>query len=112
AEICGVTQETDNLGEVAYGGDLNGDSYADVIVASSLVNVGSTADAGAAYVFFGPVSGSYFTTDADASLSGSTASGYMGLGGTIMDYDGDGADDLIIGAYGDAAAYVWRGGGL
>ncbi|MBK9648576.1 MAG: FG-GAP repeat protein [Deltaproteobacteria bacterium] len=111
AEICGVTK-TDNLGEVAYGGDLNGDSYADVVVASSLVNVGSTSDAGAAYVFFGPVSGSYVATDADASLSGSNASGYMGLGGVILDYDGDGADDLIIGAYGDDAAYVWRGGGL
>jgi hypothetical protein len=111
AEICGVTK-TDNLGEVSYGGDLNGDSYADVVVASSLVNVGSTSDAGAAYVFFGPVSGSYVVTDADASLSGSSASGYMGLGGAILDYDGDGADDLLIGAYGDDAAYLWRGGGL
>ncbi|MEY3209695.1 MAG: hypothetical protein RIT28_176 [Pseudomonadota bacterium] len=111
AEICGVTK-TDNLGEVTFSGDLNGDSYADVVVASSLVNVGSTSDAGAAYVFFGPVSGSYLATDADASLSGGSTSGYMGLGGGILDYDGDGADDLLIGAYGDDAAYLWRGGGL
>ena len=111
ADICGVTK-TDNLGEVTYGGDLDGDTYADVVVASSLVNVGSTSDAGAAYVFFGPVSGSYSATDADASLSGSSTSGYMGLAGVILDYDGDGADDLLIGAYGDDAAYLWRGGGL
>jgi hypothetical protein len=111
ADICGVGTD-DNIGEVTYGGDLNGDAYADVVVGSSFVDVGSIADAGAAYVFFGPVSGSYLTTDADASLSGSNTSGYMGLGGAIMDYDGDGADDLLIGAYGDAAAYVWRGGGL
>ena len=111
AELCGVGR-TDNLGEVAYGGELNGDGYADVVVGSSLVNVGSTSDAGAAYVFFGPLSGSYVTTDADASLSGGSASGYMGLGGVVLDYDGDGADDLLIGAYGDEAAYLWRGGGL
>ncbi|MCK6524669.1 hypothetical protein L6R49_24950 [Myxococcota bacterium] len=111
AELCGVGK-TDNIGEVTYGGDLNGDAYADVVVASSVVNVGSTADAGAAYVFFGPVSGSYLTTDADASISGSSTNGYMGLSGVILDYDDDGADDLLIGAYGDDTAYVWRGGGL
>ncbi|MBK9367822.1 MAG: hypothetical protein IPN01_16140 [Deltaproteobacteria bacterium] len=111
AEVCGVGLN-DFIGQVTYGGDLNGDAYADVVVAGSGVDVGSTSNAGAAYVFFGPVSGSYLTTDADASLSGSTTSGYMGLGGTIMDYDGDGADDLLIGAYGDDAAYIWRGGGL
>jgi hypothetical protein len=111
AEFCGVGSG-DAIGQVTYGGDLNGDRFADVVVASSGVDVGTTWNAGAAYVFFGPVSGSYLTTDADASLSGTKTDGYMGLGGAIMDYDGDGADDLLIGAYGDNAAYVWRGGGL
>jgi hypothetical protein len=111
AEFCGVSTN-DSIGQVTYGGDLNGDAYADVVVASPEVESGSNLKAGAAYVFFGPVSGSYLTTDADASLSGRNASGYMGLGGAIMDYDGDGADDLLIGASGDDAAYVWRGGGL
>jgi len=111
AEICGIGAN-DSIGGVSYGGDINGDAYSDVVVTSYLMDVGSTSDAGAAYVFFGPVSGSYLTTDADASLSGSNTNDYMGLGGTIMDYDGDGADDLIIGAYGASAAYIWRGGGL
>jgi hypothetical protein len=110
AEFCGVNMD-DFIGYATYGGDFNGDAYADVVVASSGVDVGSTLEAGAAYVFFGPVSGSYLTTDADASLSGSNSGSYVSVG-TILDYDGDGADDLLIGAYGDDAAYIWRGGGL
>ena len=96
---------------VAAAGDVNGDGVADVIVGAPRVdvvdpdnNVVLEENIGAAYVIFG----SHFPTDVDlASLNssdglrifGDKPGGQVGfsVGGT-GDIDGDGRDDVIVGA--------------
>lgn len=54
---------------------------------------------GSAYLFMGPLTGSYYTDSADAQISGDTTS--MGFGSEIApagDQDGDGIADLLVSA--------------
>jgi hypothetical protein len=81
-------------------GDVNGDGYADVAVGEP--------DADTVRVFFGPLStGDFATTDADLTLT-AEAGGDL-LGAVVVpagDVDGDGIDDLLLGATGnDDAGY-------
>ena len=93
---------------VACAGDVNGDGFDDLIVGAYNANVGSLTYAGAAYVVFGNAAGTFTTLDV-FSLSGSD--GFRLQGGQTNDYagnsvksagdvNGDGFDDLFVGAYG------------
>lgn len=78
----------------SFGGDVNRDGQPDVIVASR-----NHAPGGSAYLFLGPVSGTNAAADADAIWSG--LSDGDGAGSPINipgDLDGDGHNDLLIGA--------------
>ena len=72
--------------------------------------------AGAAYLFYGPVSGEYGVADAEASFRGQDVCDYAGkalLGG--MDVDGDGLPDLLFGTPSnqeDGAAHLILSGGM
>lgn len=83
---------------VSDAGDVNGDGYDDVIVgAYGVYNVG------AAYVFEGSASG--IDVDADTSLSGSSLGDDFGWSVSgAGDVDGDGYDDVIVGAPGTDSA--------
>ncbi|MES2264890.1 MAG: Ig-like domain-containing protein [Pseudomonadota bacterium] len=99
---------SDNAGNsVSAAGDINGDGYADLIVGAILAdNAGN--DAGASYVVFGKASG--FTSSIDlSSLDGTTgfrldgAAAGDNAGRSVSaagDVNGDGYDDLIVGASG------------
>ncbi len=69
--------------------DVDGDGLDDIAWGTS----GDTA----AYVLFGPVSGTVDATDADVSVD-ATASDSLGSDIALGDFDGDGATDLAIGA--------------
>jgi len=99
---------------VSSAGDVNGDGYADVIVGSPL-NAAGGSDAGSAYIYLGGV---FMDNIADVILTGAAAGDLLGFSvATARDVNGDGYDDVIVGArYNDAvgintgSAYIYFGG--
>ncbi len=89
-------QAMDVAGMAMAMGDLNGDGAADVVV-GSYGNAGGSA-AGAAYVVYGPVSGEMNLGDADVIIRGAAANSYAGFGLKAGDLEGDGVDELLVGA--------------
>ena len=104
---------------LAAAGDTNADGYSDVLIGAYYDEAGGTG-AGAAYLLYGGsgFSGASLST-ADAAILGESArdSASEGLGGG-GDVDGDGADDLLVGAPSEGTAgsaagavYILLGGG-
>ena len=99
--------EGDRLGEaVSNAGDLNGDGIDDVAVTASFVDVNDNENAGATYVIFGQDGG--FPNDIDlTTLDGTNGFVINGVNSndrsgesvsSAGDLNGDGVDDLLIGA--------------
>ncbi len=101
--ITGATLE--NFGRsVSSAGDVNGDGYSDVIVGATGL--------GRAYIFFG---GILMDTIADVTMIREVTSSFFG--GSVSsagDVNGDGYDDVIVGAYqysgSRGRAYIFLGG--
>lgn len=104
---------------VASAGDVNGDGYSDVAVGAYMFQVGS-ADIGKAYVFHGSATG--LAATAAWSALGTQASFFANSVSTAGDVNGDGYDDLIVGApfwdvdlgggtisHNNGAAFVYHG---
>ena len=97
---------------LGFGGDLNADGFADVVVGAwSESTVGLRA--GAVYVVYGPVTTSASLSTADVKLLGVSVgeragSAVKGAG----DMDEDGYDDLLLGAPWGSRAYLVAGNGL
>jgi hypothetical protein len=92
---------------VASAGDVNGDGYADVLTGSYTDSEGGLF-AGAAYISFGPVTGDVDLLTPDAKLIGEDEQDYAGVAlASAGDVNGDGYDDLLVGAYGvDGGGYL------
>jgi hypothetical protein len=101
----------DRLGwAVASAGDVNGDSYDDIMIAAPNADSG----AGAVLIFHGPVSvGSFAMDEADVVITGSSSSGLGSAIASVGDMDSNGYDDIILGASsyssGKGAAYLIHG---
>jgi hypothetical protein len=78
----------------ASGGDVNGDG-ADDLVAGYL-----QPDKGVVATFFGPITASASSDDADAVVSGETNGDALGTSLAVADVDGDGYFDVLAGAPG------------
>ncbi len=92
-------------------GDVNGDSFADVIVGTPDYDNGNSNE-GAAFVHYGSSSGVYPNPNWSAESNQDAA--YLGISvGGAADVNGDGFCDVIIGAYNynsHGAALAWYGG--
>ncbi|MCB9795523.1 MAG: FG-GAP repeat protein [Alphaproteobacteria bacterium] len=83
--------------------DVNGDGRSDVIVGAPAATPSSLTDAGAAYLVFGRISNTQSLDDADATLMGTTSEEFAGEAVAFAgDVDGDGYDDVLVGAPGDS----------
>ncbi|MGH9884194.1 MAG: FG-GAP-like repeat-containing protein, partial [bacterium] len=85
---------------LAAAGDVNGDGYGDLIVGAHAYDAGQT-DEGAAFVFLGSASGIAATGigGAATTIEGNQTSAFLGSAvASAGDVNGDGYDDVIVGA--------------
>ncbi|MBN1575849.1 MAG: FG-GAP repeat protein [Chitinispirillaceae bacterium] len=115
----GATLESDQASAhfgmaVSGAGDVNGDGYGDVIVGAPNYDHGES-DEGAAFVYHGDAEG--LSSTASTTLESNQASSHFGIAVSgAGDVNGDGYDDVIIGANwydngetDEGAAFVYHG---
>jgi len=110
--MTGVNPGDSFGGSLASAGDVNGDSFADVLIGAYDAFSNST---GKAYIYFGGVS---MDSTADVVMSGEMTPDHFGVSvSSAGDVNGDGYSDVIIGSLGNDAggtdagrAYIFFGG--
>jgi len=112
-------QQDGGQADARFGGfvataDVNGDGFADAIVGAPYFDTGAV-DAGRVFVYHGSASGP--SAVADWTADGGAAGALFGVVASAGDVNGDGYDDLIVGApgvtngeVGEGAAFVYLGG--
>ena len=80
-------------------GDVNNDGFDDLIIGSQHHDANGNTNAGAAYLVFGPFSGTLDLSSANAKLTGDDTDDFAGRAvAAAGDVNADGYDDIIIGA--------------
>ncbi|MBD2043328.1 Calx-beta domain-containing protein [Microcoleus sp. FACHB-672] len=104
--LHGAAQSDHSGISVSNAGDINGDGIADLIVGANQADINGNYDVGSSYVVFGSRNGFAATlnlSDLDGSngfaIYGSAAGDYSGESVSAAgDINGDGIDDLVVGA--------------
>ena len=102
------TEEAGRMAPNFGDGDLDGDGNPDLAVGCRSCNDGD----GAAWLFYGPVTGVFSADAGDASFTVPDAAGGIGAPVHLADFNGDGFSDLIAGGRDASAAYLFLGEGL
>ena len=80
----------------AGGGSVEGDGFADVIVGAPFHDAGAV-NGGAAYLYYGPLSGHLPARSSDAKIFGSRHEGRLGITAAgAGDVNGDGFADVLL----------------
>ncbi len=109
ARLLGAASASNAWPAVAGAGDRNSDGYHDLLVGAS-GNSGGAEASGAVYLVRGPVAGDLYLTGANATLHGVTNNDNVGRSvDGAGDVDGDGVDDIIVGAPGWGTSMSGRG---
>jgi hypothetical protein len=108
--VPGAGEDGDQFGFAQASGDFNADGFADVAVSANLEDIGAAKDGGAVTVFFGSASG--LRTD-NAQILTIASAGFpeadearFGESLAAGDFNGDGWDELAIGADGIGKVFV------
>ena len=101
----------DNAGTcVAGAGDIDGDALGDLIIGAYGEGSGDGDLTGAVYLVYGLPSDEVSLADADGKLIGEAALDFAGQAvAAAGDLDGDGYDDVLVGAPGESSAFESAG---
>ncbi|MCB9679824.1 MAG: FG-GAP repeat protein [Alphaproteobacteria bacterium] len=92
------TRQGGQIGVAVASGDLNGDTVPDLFLGAPGARV-PNIDQGAVYVFYGPLADGVLTIDdANVVLRGAGGSQQTGAALVVRDLDGNGYDEVIVGA--------------
>ena len=105
--VLGGAEAGDVFGDSLACGDFDGDGFDDLAIGAPGEDIGAVVDAGAVNVFYGSASGLTAAGDqlwhqnVSGVLNGAEAGDLFGSSLASGDYDGDGKDDLAVGAPGE-----------
>ncbi|MDP6932189.1 MAG: MopE-related protein [Myxococcota bacterium] len=112
--IMDGTASGDQAGASLASGDADEDGYDEVVLGAP-----EYASTGGVFLWYGPVTGAVDLGDADLTLEGAAEGDEAGSSLDVRDLDGDGQDDLLIGAPAESsngeaagAAYLLYGSAL
>ena len=116
--LAGIDPDDESAWQAAGAGDVNGDGFDDVIIGARNADQAAALNTGEVYIVFGKAG--VFAATVDLStlngitgfrIDGARADDFTGASVSAAgDFDGDGFDDVIIGATGVGSQYYPRTG--